>query len=539
MVDVLLVQPPVRDFYLTRQRNVPHALACLASPLHARGFSVEILDALASSKTRPRDLPPPMAYLRDYFGARDHSPFALFHQYHHHGLSFEALARRAARLTPEVIGLSSSFTAYSGEALHAARLIKELCPGSVMVLGGHHPTAFPAEVMDCEAVDFVIRGEGEVALPLLVEAIKNNAPIDHIPGLVHRHPDGRLSISEPTYPEDLDQHPLPWPPPRASSRRSPRAVILTSRGCPMRCSYCSIGAGVIPYRRRSIPAVMSEMARAVEDQGARFIDFEDENLAWDPEWLNTLLGQVSERWGDLDLELRAMNGLMPRTLNASLIRIMSKAGFRVLNLSLGSINGAQLQRFRRPDQRPAFDGVLALAEREGLSAVGYIIVGAPGQRAEDSLTDLLYLATRRVLAGVSVFYPSPGSVDFQTCLEAGLLPEDFSLYRSTALPLSHTTSRDETVTLLRLGRLLNFIKSILDQGEPLPAPAPLDLTALRISRGSRKHTGGILLQAFLHDGILRGVGDDHLPFEHRCDAALCLEFRTQLMNLPLRGAGHH
>ena len=58
MTDVLLVQPPIRDFYLTAKRTIPYGLASIAAALVARGFSVEILDALASSKSRPIALPP-------------------------------------------------------------------------------------------------------------------------------------------------------------------------------------------------------------------------------------------------------------------------------------------------------------------------------------------------------------------------------------------------------------------------------------------------------------------------------------------------
>ncbi len=81
----------------------------------------------------------------------------------------------------------------------------------------------------------------------------------------------------------------------------------------------------------------------------------------------------------------------------------------------------------------------------------------------DAVEDLLYLASLRTLAGVSVFYPSPGSVDYDLCGRLGILPEHLSLMRSSTLPLSHTTSRIESVTLMRLGRLLNFMKSLIDQ----------------------------------------------------------------------------
>ena len=101
-----------------------------------------------------------------------------------------------------------------------------------------------------------------------------------------------------------------------------------------------------------------------------------------------------------------------------------------------------------------------MADKHGMETVSYIIAGAPGQKLEDSLNDLVYLAGKKTLVGLSVFYPAPGSVDYNICREKNLLPEHFSLMRSSALPICDTTSRLSLVTLLRLTRILNFMKSI-------------------------------------------------------------------------------
>ncbi len=88
MTDILLIQPPIRDFYLTAKRTVPYGLAAIASALMREGFSVQILDALATSKSRIIDLPEEMTYLREDYGYPDRSPFRLFHHFKHFGYSF-------------------------------------------------------------------------------------------------------------------------------------------------------------------------------------------------------------------------------------------------------------------------------------------------------------------------------------------------------------------------------------------------------------------------------------------------------------------
>ncbi|MEZ4526688.1 MAG: radical SAM protein [Desulfobacterales bacterium] len=518
MPDVLLIQPPIRDFYLTAKRTVPYGLACLAASLIQAGFSAEILDALATSKFRDLDLPEEMDYLHTYYGKADISPFALFHRFRHFGYSFEHIGNQARKSCAFLAGISSLFTSYSNEALETARTVKKFLPSCRIVMGGHHPTHLPEKVMECKDVDFVIRGEGEAALPMLAACLKKGESPDRVPGIVFRRSDGSLHISPPAMMED----PNGWPLAamhlvrQQFYRRKGRGstVIVSSRGCPMKCSYCAVGASSLKYRRRNVESVLREMETAVNEQDAGFVDFEDENLSLDRQWFLRLLHGIMEKFGSSNLELRAMNGLFPPSLDEELICTMKKAGFQTLNLSLGSASAEQLRRFHRPDVRESAEKAIGLAGKYGMEAVCYMIAAAPGQNPEDSVADLLWIFSCNALAGVSVYYPAPGSGDYEKCAQAGLLPSCFSLMRSSALPISHTTARTDAATLLRLGRIVNFIKFLQDRRENLPAPLPFAGEENILPQTSREEIGTRLLAAFFHDGKIRGVTPDGEVYEH-------------------------
>ncbi|MGD2188199.1 MAG: radical SAM protein, partial [Desulfobacterales bacterium] len=145
----------------------------------------------------------------------------------------------------------------------------------------------------------------------------------------------------------------------------------------------------------------------------------------------------------------------------------------------------------------------------------------------------LYLAERRVLIGTSVFYPAPGSMDYALCASMGLLPKKFSGMRSSALPVSHTTTRKEAITLLRLSRIANFMKHLIDCGQPLPVPAP---AIERIENPQqRERAGEQLLQFFLDDGIIRGVDSNGTVFEHDTSRRLCSHFLAGIASDRIRG----
>jgi radical SAM superfamily enzyme YgiQ (UPF0313 family) len=536
MTDILLIQPPIRDFYLTAKRTIPYGLSSMAAVLIEEGFSVDILDGLATSRSRIIDTPPEMNHLHEYYGELDLSPFGLFHHYKHFGYDFDHLGSLAKHSNADLIGISSLFTPYADEAIRLAECVRACCPESHIVLGGHHPTVLPESVMNSSAVDFVIRGDGEVSLPLLAKALINGSALEAIPGIVFRKKDGSIHINPSARLKNPDAVPLPAVHllKHQFYRRKKKGamVIAATRGCPMACSYCCLRQS--PYRKRGVQSIMDEIqaARKLFDVG--FIDFEDENLSLDRHWFLQLLTELHKRFDGCGMELRAMNGLYPPSLDEEIIYAMQKTGFKTLNLSLGSTSPSQLERFDRNDATTAFNDALSWTEKWGLEAVGYIIAGGPFQSAEDSISDLLFLAQKRVLVGLSIFYPAPGSPDYELCKTHALLPDTYSLLRASALPLSHTTSRTESITLLRLARILNFIKRLIDRGQKIPPPAPIDGT-VKIKYKDRVKAGRLLLQWFLYDGQIRGLGAGGEVLTHKIAPQLTDHFIKGLNQIRIRG----
>lgn len=538
MPDILLIQPPVQDFYLTAKRTMPYGLACIAGALRRDGFSVAILDALATSKGRAIAWPENMGYLRPHYGRSDRSPFALFHKYSHFGYSFEHIAAKARTSGAFLIGISSLCSAYSETALQTAAVVRKACPQAVIILGGHHATAMPEVVMQHPAVDYVLRGDGEQSLPLLASALRQGTSTNGVPGLVRRVSGGRAHISPPHVIRDPGEISLPafdLIAMRRYRRYGRGALALTAgRGCPLRCTYCAVNAATHHgFRRRSVADVMKEILAADAEEPLGFIDFEDEHLTADRAWFLQLLTVLEEKFAGRLIELRAMNGLLASTLDEEVLVAMARAGFKTLNLALITTSSSQLKRFGRPDVSGDLDRVLAMSQTLGLDAVAYLIAGGPDQDPFSSVEDLLFLAQRPVLAGVSIFYPAPGSADYLWCQRRGLLPVDLGLLRATALPLEHATDRLQAVTLLRLGRMLNFMKKLADQGLPLPVPAPAPATI--DPQVDRMAAGILLLAAFLHAGIIYGLDAEGKVYPHSADHRLCRAFIERLQAVKVRG----
>jgi len=162
---LLLIQPPVRDFYDTDVRLQPIGLAYLKAAVRKHLPEVEVIvkDYHGGWGRRTVPVPKELRYLSDYYGVADKSPFSTFHQYYHFGRSFDDIEAEIADLKPDVVGISSLFTPYFREALEVAARVKKRTH-AVVVLGGSHASAAPESLLASPHVDYVIRGEGEKAL---------------------------------------------------------------------------------------------------------------------------------------------------------------------------------------------------------------------------------------------------------------------------------------------------------------------------------------------------------------------------------------
>ena len=162
---VLLIQPPVQDFYDTDVRLQPIGLCYLKAAVnkHLPDIDVIVRDYHGGASRKTVPIPKELRYLSDYYGAADKSPFSTFHRYYHFGKPFEEIEEDITLIRPDIVGISSLFTPYYREALEVATRAKKVSR-AIVVMGGSHASAVPESLLASAGVDYVIRGEGEKAI---------------------------------------------------------------------------------------------------------------------------------------------------------------------------------------------------------------------------------------------------------------------------------------------------------------------------------------------------------------------------------------
>ncbi|MEW6185739.1 MAG: radical SAM protein [Thermodesulfobacteriota bacterium] len=498
---LVLIQPPIQDFYQTRERLQPLGLAYLKGAVkkYLPGVEVVIKDFHQGRGKNKLPLPEELAYLEEYYPYPDQSPFSLFHPYYHFGASFEIVARETAAENPDLVGISALFSPYYREVLRCAEAIKSKthCP---MVLGGSHVSAVPEMMLAHEAVDWVIRGEGERPLVELIRALESGGDWKPVPGLGYKE-EGRMvlnpigesfPLNEIPLPDfsDLDQRAY-----RLGKR--PLCFILFSRGCPHHCSFCSVHCTFPGYRRRPVNEVFKEIESRYQE-GYRVFDFEDDNLTHDRQGFLELCRLLVQRFPPGEIELLAMNGISYHDLEGDLLSWMKKAGFSSLNLSLVTADPVIGRKNLRPRSLEKFRDIVNHAHRLGFKLVSYQILGLPGEPLSSMIHTLLLNTRLPVLLGASPFYLNPGSPLARTFPP----PSPVDLIRSRLSAMAVETdhfSREDIYTLFIITRIINFFKGLSFPKNSTPLREAIEAAG---NKGERSALGVEIFQRLLEEGRL-------------------------------------
>jgi anaerobic magnesium-protoporphyrin IX monomethyl ester cyclase len=178
---------------------------------------------------------------------------------------------------PYIFGFSVLTAAYKS-AISVSKELKRLYPDSIILFGGIHPTALPEEVLSFYHIDFVIRGEGENALVEFYRCVREGKDYKHIANLSYRV-NGRIIHNDRSFAlDDLDSYPA-FPYDLFTSPRYDLGFVISSRGCPYKCIFCSnrITTGM-RYRYQSAEAIVDELDLLYHKYNKRYILFIDDKF---------------------------------------------------------------------------------------------------------------------------------------------------------------------------------------------------------------------------------------------------------------------
>ena len=392
------------------------------------------------------------AYLREH----GHQPLILDEIFDE--MTTDAVDRTIQDHKIQVVGIGA-MTCEMPQAITEAKRLKAAHPNLKIVFGGPHPSADPEECLRTGAVDFVIVGEGEIALAQLLEAIKTDGETHQIPGVWSLTGEGQLkangrapvpdieSLPRPAYDLlDLERYfqlDSPWHFPK-----SPRAVqFITERGCPYQCSYCH---DIHTKKFRALPAeaVLDQMEWLVRDFGVREFMIVDDIFNFNLDRAKAICRGIMDR--KLNVHLQFPNGVRGDRFDEDLIALMKQAGTHYMAIAIETVSAKFQKLVRKNLKIDRATQSLTWARKNNIEVSGFFMIGFPGETREEVRQTLDFALSEPFdSVFVSIVAPFKGT-KLRTDMESGLfgemtqqgtdaLNELFPIVHNQALPLELLT----------------------------------------------------------------------------------------------------
>ena len=380
MENVLLINPSQTYYGRTYRQSacgsigLPLGLLYVAAAFEKKGCSVRVIDCLVSEHS-----------VR--IKGRDSVRF---------GIPAEKLGALIEETKPDIVGIGSQYTAQEEGALEVARVAKSVAPTALVIVGGANAACRAANLLREGTVDVAVKSEGERTAEDLVVFLRGQKELARIPGIAYRR-NGSVFETEPGgFIEDLDGLPLPayhlidmeayltlyekgvYTRDRDVVRN---ASMITSRGCPYGCVFCSISLSMgKSWRAHSAAYVIRHIRELSKKYGVRHIHFEDDNLLFDPARFDPVIDVLAEE----NISWDTPNGIrVDLSLDERFLARARRSGCKSLTIGVESGDERVLKQIIRKGTNLArVEEFAGRCRTVGLPLRAFFVLGFPGETLE-------------------------------------------------------------------------------------------------------------------------------------------------------------
>ena len=451
---ILLIVPPAFTFKSRRDINPlpPMGLGYLAAVIEKMGIEVEILDTLMLGWDNEEEVNENIVRV---------------------GLTDSDIKEKILEYNPDLIGINCQFSRQYKIYHHIFSLVKKVKKNCITVAGGAHVTVCPEEILGDPCCDFLLIGEAEESFREFLLAIIQGSGLGQIDGLGWKS-NGNIFINKKEkWITDLDSIPFPAyhimkldkyfgleasHGIRHKNRFSP---IITSRGCPAKCTFCSAHrVWGNKYRLRSVDNVLAEMRLLKEQFGVEEIMFEDDNVTANSKRATELFTRMIEEGFNFTWD--TPNGVGVWSLTENILDLIKQSGCIKLNFPVES--GAQHvlnNIIRKPLKLSKVKKLISYCKKIDLDYGMFLVMGLPGEKIEDMWQSFRFAAECGCYAPhISVATPYPGTKLFDECMQKGYFSRKFTLddlfIRSFLIRTPDWDEHDLKKTLLKGHLYLRF-----------------------------------------------------------------------------------
>lgn len=421
MPKVLLINPPQRYFIGAMDFDTYVPLGLMSIAAVARGnCEVKILDCLVTE-----------------FEAKESQDFILY------GTPPAEIEKVIQNYRPDIVGISVPFSAQLQSAIDVSRICKKVDPNIVVLFGGPDASVRYKEHLEAGYCDYCVVGEGERTFFEFVKASPSKDTLKNVEGVAYKL-DDKVVYKPRGFIEQLDA--LPFPAYDLTDmnlylknkylylNRTPihknSITIITSRGCPFGCTFCSVKLHMgQKFRAHSPNYVIKHLKLLKEQYGITNFHFEDDNLLFDKPRFHQILDKIIEE--KLHIRWDTPNGVHVNSLSFELLKKMKNTGCVSLTISIESGNQRVLSTvIKKPVTLDHTIEIVKHCRSLGIRLIAFYVIGFPGETIADAeeTTELalrlfrVYNVSPRLLVATPLY----GTELYKECLKKGFIRQDLT-----------------------------------------------------------------------------------------------------------------
>lgn len=381
MADIVLINPYPEDAYGINEGTIepPLGLGYLAAVTEKAGFTCKIIDANILK------------------------------------LKLIDVWKLIKRGRPKIVGISVNLYSYQ-VSLKLADKIKKILPTTIVILGGPTPTSSPEKIMQHCKADAVCIGEGEETFTEILNNLgKNKHLFKNVAGIIYRLGDKIIQNKPRDFIKNIDTIPYPayhlFPSLSVYKTRAvkkPAAPILTSRGCPFQCVFCSKDVFKFSCRMRSPKNVIGEIDMLVKKYGVKQIDILDDNFTINRARTLKILNLLIKK--NYDLHINLQSGVRTEGIDKIIINKMRKANIFKIPFGIESGDPLILQKIKKQLDLKRVIRCAELAKKAGMQTYGFFILGLPGDNQTTMQRTIDFaIKMNPNIANFTIAIPFPGT----------------------------------------------------------------------------------------------------------------------------------
>jgi len=345
-------------------------------------------------------------------------------------LSFDTLLKRLKKSI--MVGITSTTPTFNS-ALRYARRIKEALPDIFVILGGVHVTFRPLDAVKNSFVDAICVGEGEETVVEVAERVEVGKTLEDVKGVIYRSGNEIVDNGPREFIKDLDSLPFPaydlMPLEKYSlfGEHLEQFPVITSRGCPFACRYCSSSLFMgHRFRARSAENVVDEIEWLVGDFNAKHIAFSDDTFTLSRRRVEAICNEIKRR--GIDIEWSCSSRV--DTINEDMLKKMKEAGCSAIYYGVESASEKILNFYRKRIDFEKVKRAVELTKKYDIMVICSFIIGAPMEKKEDMKATLKFaLKLNPDYAQFSILTPYPGTEIYEEAEKKGwILNRNFDDY---------------------------------------------------------------------------------------------------------------